>query len=175
MQRRWPEVYQHIAGRGTGAAALGGEWADGPARHIPIARETSVSWIIASFIKFSGTKLCEFLIENKLRRDSLIWISILRIKCGFMFSFRCFFLFVMQNNVPPCLGTTTRFIFEWKTLLKLSFPVKIILFSLYCSKNLPFESLMVVVTLRLRISVYHCWAAENLPILATYCAICNLR
>lgn len=80
-------------------------------------------WIIASFIKFSGTKLREFLIENKLRRDSLIWISILRIKCGFMFSFRCFFPFVMQNNVPPCLGTTTRFIFEWKTLLKLSFPV----------------------------------------------------
>lgn len=56
-----------------------------------LSRRAPASWIIASFIKFSGTKLREFLIENKLRRDSLIWISILRIKCGFMFSFRCFF------------------------------------------------------------------------------------
>lgn len=44
---------------------------EGAGQHTPIAR-TSASWIIASFIKFSGTKLREFLIENKLRRDSLI-------------------------------------------------------------------------------------------------------
>lgn len=97
MQRRWPEVYQRIAGTALGAlesAGLAGRRAEGrgdAGQHTPIARGTSASWIIASFIKFSGTKLREFLIENKLRRDSLIWISILRIKCGFMFSFRCFF------------------------------------------------------------------------------------
>lgn len=52
--------------RGGDAAAAG--------HHTPIARGTcdAAPRIIASFIKFSGTKLREFLIENKLRRDSLI-------------------------------------------------------------------------------------------------------
>lgn len=105
MQRRWPAVYQRVAaggrrrmrgrcGRGASAGReRGGGDAAAAGHHTPIARGTcdAAPRIIASFIKFSGTKLREFLIENKLRRDSLIWISILRIKCGFMFSFRCFF------------------------------------------------------------------------------------
>ncbi|CAD0196674.1 unnamed protein product [Chrysodeixis includens] len=54
-------------GRGGGDGAAAGH-------HTPIARGTcdAAPRIIASFIKFSGTKLREFLIENKLRRDSLI-------------------------------------------------------------------------------------------------------
>ncbi|CAH0701930.1 unnamed protein product [Spodoptera exigua] len=67
----WRRRLRHstAAGRlrgGDGSAAAG--------HHTPIARGTcdAAPRIIASFIKFSGTKLREFLIENKLRRDSLI-------------------------------------------------------------------------------------------------------
>lgn len=86
MQRRWPAVYQ-------GVADLAGVFRCLAATTYSLSQVNLAGYrIIASFIKFSGTKLCKFLIENKLRRDRLIWISILRIKCGFMFSFRCFFL-----------------------------------------------------------------------------------
>lgn len=99
MQRRWPAFYQCSAA-GVVRRSRRRRHEEGVGRCRTCGRTPhtyrggtcdATPRIIASFIKFSGTKLREFLIENKLRRDSLIWISILRIKCGFMFSFRCFF------------------------------------------------------------------------------------
>lgn len=145
MQRRWPEVYQRSA---VGARAVSGQRA-------PIAEGPRAARIIASFIKFSGTKLREFLIENKLRRDSLIWISILRIKCGFMFSFRCFFSLCYAKQC----STLFRYYNTLYFWVKDSFEVKLscinyFIFDGIVLNSQSFETLMVIPIFHCGISFY---------------------